>query len=689
MKKHFTLLTSSYIRVLVSMLLLSNSLGAQTWRELNGLGLPQPASQIHVPYTSGVSVSSGNNCYVGTGCRADQLSASSQIYFNSFHTYNATSDSWSRIADFPIPRANAVGFILNGDLFVGLGNDLAANYNDLWDFDSLSNVWTQKANFPGGPRTAASAFSISGMGYVVGGLDQIVNPLAECWQYNPLTNLWTQKNNFAGNPRFSAVAFSIGSNGYFGLGNGSLGVLTDFWEYNSLSDSWTPKSSFPQNWYYPVISFPIGSNGYVHDKYSFWQFDPAANQWNQKSNVQDTLSDFATGFSGINQGFLLYVSSNPFGDYRPNKIVFQQYDPVSDSWSIKFDTRESAGLSGKGVELDGKAYVGGKVYDPTNQIWQVDTSQTSWIFSIGSSGYGIHGGIFQEYNTQTGIWTPKANFPQDRIFLFCIGADAFFMNYYGTGMDTVWAYNTLTDTWSSRNVSPFDLDGTASFSIGNKGYLGTGWDDNISWSTNAFYEYDPVTDIWTPKASVPGQSRENAVGISSLSRGYIGMGDIALTNVVAVLRDFYEYNPLLDQWDTLPELPGRLSGMCFSIRDTIYVGGAGVPDGHYPLTLSDFYYLDTNSVIQSISYPLQSSMGFSIFPNPAKDKLYISVESGFASETRAEIIDLSGRRIRQFDMQTVSGNGGEIQIGILSPGIYFLRLTKGENIKVAKFVISE
>ncbi|HRH65471.1 MAG TPA: hypothetical protein PLU53_04175 [Bacteroidia bacterium] len=331
MKKHFYLVSTHNVLILICLLSLSASLCAQTWRELNGLGRPQPASQIYIPYTSGVSVSSGNTSYLGLGFRQDELSILDDIYYNSFHAYNAATDLWSRIADFPISRANAIGFTLNGNLFVGLGNDLSNTYNDLWSYDSLSNSWSQAANFPGGPRRASSAFSISGMGYLIGGLDQTANPLTECWQYDPISNIWTQKNNFPGGGRFSAVAFSIGSNGYFGLGNGSLGVLTDFWEYNSLSDLWTPKSSFPQNWDYPIISFPIGANGYVHDKYSFWEFDPAANLWNQKSNVQDTLSDFATGFSGINQGFLLYVSSNRFGGFLPNKIVFQQYDPVSDS----------------------------------------------------------------------------------------------------------------------------------------------------------------------------------------------------------------------------------------------------------------------------------------------------------------------------------------------------------------------
>ena len=43
---------------------------------------------------------------------------------------------------------------------------------------------------------------------------------------------------------------------------------------------------------------------------------------------------------------------------------------------------------------------------------------------------------------------------------------------------------------------------TVGFSIGTKGYIG-------SWLiTNEFWEYDPATNIWTQKASLPGHISE-------------------------------------------------------------------------------------------------------------------------------------------------------------------------------------
>ena len=51
------------------------------------------------------------------------------------------------------------------------------------------------------------------------------------------------------------------------------------------------------------------------------------------------------------------------------------------------------------------------------------------------------------------------------------------------------------------------------FSIGNKGYVGTGYDNNINYH-NDFWEYDPATDTWTQKANFGGGARYGAVGFS-------------------------------------------------------------------------------------------------------------------------------------------------------------------------------
>src|SRR3954469_6978256 len=60
------------------------------------------------------------------------------------------------------------------------------------------------------------------------------------------------------------------------------------------------------------------------------------------------------------------------------------------------------------------------------------------------------------------------------------------------------------------------------FSIGTKGYIGTG---TINYSASkTFWEYDPATNSWTQKADLAGPGRFSAVGFSIGSKGYIGTG---------------------------------------------------------------------------------------------------------------------------------------------------------------------
>jgi N-acetylneuraminic acid mutarotase len=85
----------------------------------------------------------------------------------------------------------------------------------------------------------------------------------------------------------------------------------------------------------------------------------------------------------------------------------------------------------------------------------------------------------------------------------------------------------------------------SAFSIGNKGYVGTGGTDGNSETIN-FWEYDPASDIWTKKADVGGEARGGAVGFAIGNKGYIGTGLlIQETNgqvTLTLLKDFWEYD---------------------------------------------------------------------------------------------------------------------------------------------------
>src|SRR5207245_4964031 len=98
-----------------------------------------------------------------------------------------------------------------------------------------------------------------------------------------------------------------------------------------------------------------------------------------------------------------------------------------------------------------------------------------------------------------------------------------------------------TDAWTQKaDFGGLPRQHAAGFSIGTKGYIGTG-DTHIddTGDTKDFWEYDPVTDTWTRKANF-GTARGSAVGFSIGSKGYIGTGS---ENNITLYNDFWEYDP--------------------------------------------------------------------------------------------------------------------------------------------------
>lgn len=116
--------------------------------------------------------------------------------------------------------------------------------------------------------------------------------------------------------------------------------------------------------------------------------------------------------------------------------------------------------------------------------------------------------------------------------------------------------------------------GASGFSIGNKGYMGTGL--GIT-QTNDFWEYNPVSNAWTQKANFAGTPRKDAVGFSIGTKGYIGTGQVGgqLTN------DFWEYDPAINTWTQKASIGGlgRLQATGWSIGDKGYIGTGMTPNG--------------------------------------------------------------------------------------------------------------
>jgi N-acetylneuraminic acid mutarotase len=274
----------------------------------------------------------GNKGYVCGGYK----SAQNYVYTKEFWEYDKLTDTWTQKADFPddsIVRPTA--FSIQGKGYVGLGYNCAGSYvNSFWKYDPTIDIWTQIADFPGNARFGATAFTINDKGYVFGGTPSNFGGVNnDLWEYDPTLDIWTQKTSCPGFSSFEGISFSIANKGYVGGGFDSLGCTNEFWEYNHINDSWIQKATIPIVEIGDIGCFSIGNFGYFTcgEAYgggyitTLWQYNALLDQWVSKTNFPGVSRDEPATFSIGNSGYVGLGGK----DGNPMYIDFWEYTPDS------------------------------------------------------------------------------------------------------------------------------------------------------------------------------------------------------------------------------------------------------------------------------------------------------------------------------------------------------------------------
>jgi len=274
--------------------------------------------------------------------------------------------NWVKQSDFEgVARSSAVSFVIDNTVYVGLGFNVDQDIeylSDFWQYNSTGDYWKKVADFPGGGRIGAFAFTVNGKAYVGTGYNG-KEKLKDVYEYDPKTNVWTKKADFGGSARYGTVGFSIGSNGYVGTGyDGS--ETRDFWIYNPTSDLWTQTVSMGGSKRRDAVSFIIDGKAYVGTgiangvyQTDLWLFDPVAVTWTQKAalNYDDSwtiIRRYAVAFTLNNKGYVT------LGEYSGVRNDIWEYDPVLDTWDSKTAFESSSRQEAITFNINNKAYVG-------------------------------------------------------------------------------------------------------------------------------------------------------------------------------------------------------------------------------------------------------------------------------------------------------------------------------------------
>ena len=190
------------------------------------------------------------------------------------------------------------------------------------------------------------------------------------------------------------------------------------------------------------------------------------------------------------------------------------------------------------------------------------------------------------------------------------------------------------NTWTQK--ADFGIngrEGAVGFSIGSKGYIGTGvFYDNTDNYYKDFWEYDPDTDIWTQKADFGGTARKFGVGFCIEGKGYLGTG--------------WDGNFCKDVWKYTPDF------------------GVEIP----------FINNDESTL--------------SVFPNLVSEMSVINFQLSDDQKASVQIFDLNGRLIRTLadelmneGTQKLTWDARDEKGNKVSDGIYFIRMKTDSKVK--------
>ena len=260
--------------------------------------------------------------------------------------------------------------------------------------------------------------------------------------------------------------------------------------------------------------------------------------WEQVANFPADGRHHPITFSNDDYGFV--VSGSYLNDVY-------KYDKLNDLW-IQLQDFPAVGRGySYGVTNGNKAYMG-----------------------LGSTNSGIYPNDWWEYDMDNDSWIQKSSFPgngRNHPAMIVVGNKI----YMGCGsndngnLNDWWEYDIINDSWIQKTDLPAnERHHPFYFGIGDYAYVGFGHGSSpgpgsnpssSSYIYNDFYRYDPTNDNWLQLSNFPSEARVAGTQFSYGGKGYVLSGD---GDDHGPLDDgeFWEYNPLTDNWSQLVSHPG-------------------------------------------------------------------------------------------------------------------------------------
>lgn len=288
------------------------------------------------------------------------------VVFLLLNTVNIQAQEWVPVASPPSDfiTDHTYGFALDGKGYLVTGTDENGNIrDDFYQYDPVTDAFTQLDDFPGGARGFAIGDTWNGKAYFGFGRTSGASAAQDdLWEYDPATETWTELASCPCIARWHPAFVAHNDKIFVGLGSSDFGDRNDWWIYDIPTDTWTQGENFPSTQRHHPYQFGIDDYIYVGaghggpNIYDEWyRYDPATDEWSQIATLPGEGRVAGQQFAYNGKGYLLSGEGDDHTAMQEGE--FWSYDPTLDSWEELTPHPGTSRWAPASFVLDGEVYL--------------------------------------------------------------------------------------------------------------------------------------------------------------------------------------------------------------------------------------------------------------------------------------------------------------------------------------------